>query len=315
MRTRWAGCLAVTLGYLIAANASAEEPTPVLADEPAACTDRWFGRAEYLAWWIKDANLPALAPLGVPALASGETMSSETHSGGRFTLGYWFTAQHDFAVQGDYLFLGRQERSAGPGITLSDRLQGGEVDLRSIGWSSPCYQIDLVGGFRFLAFDEDLDITPAPSPLPLSPAGERGRGEGAGSFGARNRFYGGDLGVAGGWHSGKYVLDVRGTVALGVMEETANLGGPLVVTERLGSHSHSDFAAVPEVRVAIGRQLTTHLSGYVGYTFLYASSAVRAGDTIEPGTAPVPPGTHPAFTFHQGDFWAQGIDVGLELRY
>src|SRR5207302_1791176 len=160
----------------------------------------------------------------------------------RFTAGYWLTAQHDFAVEGGYFFLGQQSRSfaasgsgapgsptvarpffnldtnaedtlvvAAPppgavagsiGIALSDRLQGAELNLRSIGWSGPQFQVDLVGGFRYLSFDESLDI--GQTSLVLATGTATSLTE---QFMAQNRFYGGQTGVVGRWRLGKWQLD------------------------------------------------------------------------------------------------------------
>jgi hypothetical protein len=48
----------------------------------------------------------------------------------------------------------------------------------------------------------------------------------------------------------------------------------------------------------------------------------RAGSLIDLGvnTTGLPPGplvgpARPAFAFHSSDFWAQGLDFGVEVRY
>ncbi len=66
----------------------------------------------------------------------------------------------------------------------------------------------------------------------------------------------------------------------------------------------------------------------VGYSFLYVSSVARPGDQIDrvinPNTSPAigsnfsgavssPP--HPALNVQSSDFWAQGLNFGLEFRW
>jgi hypothetical protein len=65
----------------------------------------------------------------------------------------------------------------------------------------------------------------------------------------------------------------------------------------------------------------------VGYNFLYVSSVIRPGDQVDrvlditqipnfpvPGVQPTALG-RPTVLFKETDFWAQGINLGLEIRY
>lgn len=72
--------------------------------------------------------------------------------------------------------------------------------------------------------------------------------------------------------------------------------------------------------------MTDHLRAYVGYSLLYWSDVVRPGDQIDRGinTTQLPTlggqGTltgprRPAFSFQDSDFWAQGINFGVQLRF
>ena len=80
---------------------------------------------------------------------------------------------------------------------------------------------------------------------------------------------------------------------------------------------------VPELGVRAGVQVTEHARVFVGYNFLYMSNVVRAGDQIDLRVNPnqLAPNNSlggpalPAFTPKTTDFWAQGISLGLELRY
>jgi hypothetical protein len=88
------------------------------------------------------------------------------------------------------------------------------------------------------------------------------------------------------------------------------------------------FAVVPEVGLNIGYQITSWASVFVGYTFLYTNNVVRPGNQINrninptQSTAitedPAPQSQGPAqpsFKFNSSGFWAQGINVGLSLRF
>jgi hypothetical protein len=65
---------------------------------------------------------------------------------------------------------------------------------------------------------------------------------------------------------------------------------------------------------------------YAGYSFLWLNTVARAGEQIDPvvnvtqfpilsGSGPLRGPARPAFNFDGNDFWAQGLNLGLELRY
>src|SRR5262249_22563866 len=96
----------------------------------------------------------------------------------------------------------------------------------------------------------------------------------------------------------------------------------------IGSHDRSVFAGVPELNLNVAYRLTSWASVFVGYTFLYVNNVARAANqldrTINPSQSEVlsfdpaptlsgPPA--PGFRFRSTDFWAQGLNVGVALRY
>ena len=96
----------------------------------------------------------------------------------------------------------------------------------------------------------------------------------------------------------------------------------------IGSFSQDRFSVVPQVGIRVGYNITPNLRVYVGYDFLYWSSVLRPGDQIDRGLneLAIPnfgsqPGTpagdprRPMVPFRDSDFWAQGVNFGLEFRY
>jgi hypothetical protein len=71
--------------------------------------------------------------------------------------------------------------------------------------------------------------------------------------------------------------------------------------------------------------VTPNVQVYAGYNFLYWSNVIRPGDQIDrtvdltfvPNAPPVPPSgqNRPAPTFGQSDFWAQGVQFGVQFRW
>ena len=83
---------------------------------------------------------------------------------------------------------------------------------------------------------------------------------------------------------------------------------------------------MPEAGINFGYALTHHIRLTFGYTLLYWSNVFRAGDQIDRGLNPSElaavfgrgPSTgaaRPTYTFQSTDFWAQGLNFGLQFRY
>lgn len=206
------------------------------------------------------------------------------------------------------------------------------------------YRVDMIGGFRYLYLNEDLVITENITFLPTAPAPFD-----PGSmimvtdrFQTRNDFYGGQIGARGEWYRGAWFTNVTGKVAIGDTHQQVRIngattftssagatvtqpGGLLALPTNMGTYSRDQFSVVPEVGINVGRQLSNNVRIYVGYTLIYWSSVVRPGDQIDPVINPTQlptaagPGTlvgpaRPAFAFHDTDFWAQGVNIGMEFR-
>ncbi len=74
-------------------------------------------------------------------------------------------------------------------------------------------------------------------------------------------------------------------------------------------------------------RITDGLRVFAGYDFLYLSNVLRPGEQIDRGINfsqtvqsviagnAVASGTRPAAMLVGSDFWAQGLHLGLELRY
>ena len=92
---------------------------PILSDALNLKTRFWIG-SEYLCWWIKGNDVPALvttSPAGTPQSAAGVLPNAQVlfgdgridtgmRSGVRTTIGYWLDADHDFGVEASYFTLG-----------------------------------------------------------------------------------------------------------------------------------------------------------------------------------------------------------------
>jgi len=101
-------------------------------------------------------------------------------------------------------------------------------------------------------------------------------------------------------------------------------GGLLAQTSNIGTYETNDFAVVPELGVNLGFDLTPRFRVLVGYTMIYWSRVLRAGDQIDreinpnlipPATSPLVGPLRPEQNFVWSDFWAQGLSLGLEGQW
>lgn len=228
-------------------------------------------------------------------------------------------------------------------VSSSSRLEGGELNGLANLCCACCYRVDLIGGFRYLALREGIGITEDLAVRPTVPIIGGSTFAVADQFSTRNQFYGGQLGARGEYRRGKVFLDMTGSLALGSIHEEIDIhgstlitsaggarttlaGGILALPTNSGHFTRDQFAVVPEIGIHVGYQVTRYLRAFVGYSFLYASNLVRPGDVIDrtvnltqipstlgPGTLIGP--ARPAVVLKDTDFWAQGINFGLDVRY
>jgi hypothetical protein len=100
-------------------------------------------------------------------------------------------------------------------------------------------------------------------------------------------------------------------------------GGLFAQPTNIGSYSRDVFEFSPELDFKIGYQVTSRLRATVGYSFFYFSDVARPGDQVDrvvnSNLLASPPGRGgpalPAFQFSGSDYWAQGINLGLEFRF
>jgi hypothetical protein len=237
-------------------------------------------------------------------------------------------------------FPGKQNGSLA--AALSSRLWGADTDLRGMLFRGASYQVSLLGGFRFLDLRESLGLKQMELFLPPSGSDLFASTTTMDRFHTSNQFYGGQIGTDVMWCRGRFYVNVLTKIGLGTSVEQADINGwtawanthgqsgsigvgEVTLPSNLGHFRQSQFAVVPEVGVNLGYAVTQHIRLTFGYTFLYWSRVLRVGDQVDHAINPTeftalaggsmigPP--RPSFTFKDSDFWAQGLNFGLEFRY
>ncbi len=213
-------------------------------------------------------------------------------------------------------------------VEAATELQSVEILLRRNLFLRPCDRMDFLLGWRFARLDESLRInqfsewTEAQGLIPPGTTKTL-----VDRFDVASHFYGAQLGVVyqervGCWSvemSAKLALgNTRSLVAIDGLTTTATpdgnvaafAGGLLAQPTNIGRYEDNHFAVIPELGMGLR----------FGYTFLYWSRVARPASQIDTSVSQLPPedptgARRPAFAFSTSDFWAQGINFGLEYRF
>ncbi len=232
-------------------------------------------------------------------------------------------------------------------LYTTTRVQGAEANVLGNLVARPGVKIHAIAGYRFLQVNEGLRLETTWMQHPTAEAGfVRTLGISADQFDGRNEFHGGQVGLTGDFHRGPFYVEFTGKVALGTNFQvvsidgqthtlTATPGGPVTRSSfggvyaqptNIGRVTQSVFAVVPEGMFKVGLKGGEYGRFFVGYNFLYLSTAVRPGDQIDrtvnptlipalnPGGAMVGP-ERPRIGMNTTDFWVQGLLIGFETRF
>jgi hypothetical protein len=351
--------------------------------------NRLWLRSEYLLWWAKGSDTPALVtsnPVGTTPEMSGilgepgtttlfgdSNVTDNLRPGGRFTLGYWLTPSRRFGIEADYAFLGsgitryRADISTMPilarpyydmaadadaallvahpdflsgsvAVDATNDFQSAELLWRGAMFQRCGDRLDFVVGYRFAQVDDGLAIhqlsewTRAQGVIPAGTTKDI-----TDDFNTTNQFHGGQLGVAYQERMGQWSVQMLAKLGLGNTHSRVQIdgrtittlpsgisgtfeGGLLAQSSNIGTYERNSFSVMPELGVMIGYDITCRLRATFGYTFLYWSKVARPGDQIDTSLAQLPPeptiaGGGPVFAFDTTDFWAQGMNFGLDYRF
>jgi hypothetical protein len=228
------------------------------------------------------------------------------------------------------------------GVRTAQDVLTAEAFLRTLLARGHGYRLDLIGGYHYSHIRDGLQIM-GNSVVPDTATGSLLPDGSTISlmdhFDARNNFHGGELGMLGELRHGRWRVRTLGKVSLGNMRQTVTVSGQTTITvpepnaavavdpnglfaqaSNSGTFSRDETAFIPEASLTLGYLVTNHLELSVGYSFIYWSDVVLAGEQIDrvvdltaAGGGPV--GTRPAMDFRQTDFWVQGVNIGMNWNY
>ena len=199
-------------------------------------------------------------------------------------------------------------------------------------------RIDWIIGYRYVALDDELRF--AENLVALGLSGNDNFVNSRESFETENRFQGLELGFVREIPFGRWWFETVSRIAIGTNAQKVRIDGSTMLTEsgvpatfpgdlyaqttNIGTYERNRFAVVPEVGATLGFHLSPRMSLTAGYTLVYFSNVVRAGDQIDTdlnpdllpvANLPLTGAARPRFIFRQSDFFAHGATAGLDFRF
>lgn len=238
--------------------------------------------------------------------------------------------------------------------STSLRLGGAEVNFVRNVANDGCTSVNVLMGFRHINLEETLDVTSVSrSTVPalvFNGVNQASQVTVNDHFRTRNQLWAGQLGLRAETRRDMWFAALSAKVALGPNTQTSEVegsttavvngatqtanGGFLAVPgqDQFGNRTNAGrdntrwFTVAPEVGLTVGAQLTSSIRAYLTYDFLYINNVVRPGDLYSTAinTRFVPSSAfyntssgpfQPAFRTSRDDFYAHGIEAGLQFSY
>ena len=200
-------------------------------------------------------------------------------------------------------------------------------------------RLDLLAGYQFARIDDFLSVSSTATSIdPLAAVPVNTVIGVSDAFSTQNEFHGLSLGFLLETRKDCWSLEVLGKIGLGNMRQQVEIagttntdppagatvrteGGLLAFPSNIGVYNGNRFTVVPELNLNVAYNFSPTWKIFAGYTVIYYSNAVLAGNQIDravnlsqvPGP-PVGP-LRPEFSFVNSDFIIQGINIGAEYRW
>lgn len=215
-------------------------------------------------------------------------------------------------------------------IQTATELHGAELNFlqniyRLNGWS-----FDVGFGARYAFLGDSFTVTQNSTALPGFVIGLPGLGFGTSqtvydSFGTINRFFGSQVIGRLSWTHCRFDATLGAKLALGVNRQNTTIDGYFLSTDagvtqavargaytspaNIGEHTSTPFAIVSEVNAAVGYQIWPCVRVQAGYDVMYWSNVQRAANQVNRSFS------SPTYSPVRSDFWAHGLNLGLELTF
>jgi hypothetical protein len=227
---------------------------------------------------------------------------------------------------------------------LSNDLLGAEINGTRAMAPLGAWHTDLLGGIRYLRLRETYTLNISSPYIPPFPQDIWNTTE---EFDASNHFYGAQAGVRARYEHGAFFANGTAKLALGAMAQSVDISGSLTTNDfndfgatqtffggyfalpsNIGNYSRTRFAAMSELGLNLGYQVTRSLAILVDYNFVHVNNVVRPGNQISRTINPTQSTSYtedpqaqldgpamPAFKYKDSGFRSQGISVGVAIRF
>jgi hypothetical protein len=223
-------------------------------------------------------------------------------------------------------------------VLSKNDLIGGDAFVRRNLWDDGCGSLDVLGGYQFTRLDDSLAISSTSTTGPLANLPVGSQLSIFDSFRTQNEFHGASAGVLARSYRGNITLEALAKIAVGNMRQrvtidgnstvavagggtTTSTGGLYALPTHIGTQERNRVAFVPELNVNVLYDLSDNWRLIGGYSFIYWSNVVLAGNQIDtnlnlsqlPG--PLVGVAQPQAKVQRTDFWIQGLNFGAEYRW
>ena len=224
-------------------------------------------------------------------------------------------------------------------VSAKNEFHSLEVLLRRPLYQNCDHRMDVLAGYRYSALRDELSISDhrmRTGTSAIEPVGMQI--DQLDWFETNNTFHGFEFGFVNEVRYNRWSMELLTKLALGSTRSEVTIDGHttmkyngttsvspaglLAQATNMGQYEHDSFTVVPELGLTLGYDLTKRLRCTVGYSFIYWSKVVRAGDQIDydvnlpavNGERPTG-AQQPEFSFKTTDFWAQGLNFGFEYNF
>lgn len=230
-------------------------------------------------------------------------------------------------------------------LKLVNNMQGAELNIfGTMPLHCDNYTFTGLTGFRYWNFNEHLEFTtnsPYIPPHVLDVYKTKDR------FSVKNNFFGLQFGLGSEYNCNCISIMTKFKIAVGANFERLAIRGNLLTNDyddfgivqeysggyfalptNIGNYNRVRFAAIPELNIDIGYQIFNCMQIKLGYTFMYVSNVLWAGNQIDRNINPTQATTYtnaqpavlegqpsPKANLKTGNLWAQGLKVGLEFIF
>ena len=319
-------------------------PNPILFGADKVGDDYQAGGRATVGFWMDDCKELALVVRGYGAEGSDVRYAAESDGTPAFAIPFINDGSIPALAGLPDSFLLADVGLLQPGVPAgvqaeaSNEIFGGDAFFRKLYRQGCGYRVDWLAGYQYSRIDDNVLLQTSTSRVggPTLETFDQ--------FDAANHFNAGELGMIIQWSRGSLTIELLSKIGLGNMDQQISIqgansvdgtvtGGGIFAQNQsaaggpnfnIGDFERNEFAYSPEIGIKSIWCLRKSLNMTVGYTFIYWSDVLLAGNSIDTRVnrdvlfdGPFIPGggSNPSFRFNNTDYWAHTLDLGLSYRY